>query len=144
MNAIELTAEEFTAERFKPLFEEIFLEGNRPFNSDHFFPTWQQAMGLGLAKVWAVDYSAVLGGFFILDIFSGLLRASVPFWFASREVRHTGAAGKLMRVFQDHARALSAVDVQAAAHQNWNPSRRAYGHEQHGFVKTETIYTKTL
>lgn len=144
MNAIELKAEEFTAERFKPLFDEIFLEAKRPFDADYFFPTWQSAMGLGLARVWAVDYSAALGAYIVRDIFSGLGRASVPFWFAMREVRHTGAAGKVMRAFLDGAKEVGAIDASVAAHQNLNPSRRAYFHEQHGFVKSETIYTKTL
>lgn len=144
MNVIELTAEEFTAERFKPLFEEIFREAGRPFDASYFFPTWQQAMRLGLANVWAVDYSAALGAYFVRDMFSGLIRASVPFWFASFEVRHTGAAGKVMRAFQERAKAAGAVDIQAAAHEKLHPGRRARGHEQHGFLKSETIYVKAL
>jgi hypothetical protein len=143
-DAIELTADEFTAERFKPLFEEIFQEGDLPFDATYFFPSWQCAMRAGLARVWTVDHSSALGAYFVRDMFSGLVRATVPFWFAMREVRNTGAAGKVMRAFEAAARAAGAVDIQTAAHDKFYPSRRAYSHRQHGYQQTETIYTKTL
>lgn len=143
-DAAELTADQFTAERFKPLFEEIFREAGRPFDASCFFPTWRQSMRLGLARVWAVDYCAALGAYFVRDPFSGLLRASVSYWFASGEVRHTGVAGKLFAEFEDAAKAAGAVDIQAAAHEKLQPGLRARGHELHGFLKSETIYVKAL
>lgn len=144
MQPQELTYEQFSRERYQPLFEEIFREGCKPFNAEHFFPTWQGLMKLKFGRAWAVDDTAVLGAFFTNDLFSNALRVAVPFWFCAQKARHTGVARQIFEAMEQAAKAAGAVDIQAAAHENWAPSERAWQHQRHGFHKSETIFCKTL
>lgn len=145
MSVIELNPDDFTADRFQPVFDYVLRqEGDLRFSPEHFFLTWRQWMDMGFARTWASGDSATLGALFTRDIFGGRLRGQVVFWFALPEARHTGAAKDLFLVFEQAARELGCVDIQSAAHQKGLPSRREYQYFQHGFDKTETVFTKTL
>lgn len=137
------TPEDFSPEKFGAIIQHVAAEAKRPLDLAHFFSTWQTWMQTGLARVWSTE-GCVLGALITDDLFSGLRRASVAFWFSLPEVRHTGVTRAVFETFERDARAAGCVDIQAAAHEALTPDQRGAGYLKHGFFKSETIYTKEL
>lgn len=144
INVSEITAENFSVERFGAIIQHVWaVEAKRPLDLPHFFATWQTWMRTGLARTWAGP-DCVLGALITDDLFSGLKRASVAFWFSLPEVRHTGATWEVFEAFEAAAREAGCVDIQAAAHEALSPAKRGVGYLKNGFSRSEIIYTKEL
>lgn len=139
----EITKEEFTAERFLPIFEQISAESGIRFDMQHLFDTWKTWLWLGLARTWAAD-GCILGAIFHQDLFSQKLRASVVFWFSLPAVRGTSITRDVFRTFEQAAKAAGCVEIQSAAHESITPQAREAVYLKNGFSKTETVFTKVL
>lgn len=143
-NVAEITApEDFSPEKFGAIVQHVATEAKRPLDLQHFFDTWQTWMWTGLARAWVAP-GCVLGALITDDLFSGLKRASVAFWFSLPEVRHTGVTRAVFEAFEQDVRAAGCVDIQTAAHEALTPDQRGAGYLKHGFFRSETIYTKEL
>lgn len=138
----ELLPEEFT-ERLRPIFEHVRAEESLSFAPEHFFPTWQGYMRIGLARTWETP-GAVLGALFTRDLFVGYPTALVVFWFALPEVRHTPATGELFKTFEHAAWMAGCFDIQSSSQVDLEPERREAGYLKHGFTKVETVFQKIL
>ena len=143
MHVEEIQYQDFTEDRFGAIVSAVAGESGRPFNPSHFFRVWQAWMAAGIARAWAAE-GCVLGAIVAPDTFSGLLRASVLFWFSLPEVRGTAVTGRVFKVFEDAVREAGCVDIQTAAHEALMPEHREAGYRKHGFRKSETIFVKEL
>lgn len=143
MHVAELKSQDFTTERFGHLVESVVWEAGRTVNLRHFFENWQLWMDFGIARTWAAE-GCILGALIAPDVFSGVKRASVIFWFSLPSVRKSAVTGRVFKVFEDAVREAGCVDIQSAAHAALDPLGREAGYLRHGFVKSETVYTKEL
>ena len=143
MHVEEISHEDFTEDRFGPIFSSIQGETGKPYDPEHFFDGWRGWMALGIARTWAAE-GCILGAIFAPDIFSGLKRANVLFWFSLVAARGTPITGLLFKAFEDAARAAGCVDIQTAAHEALSPELRKTGYRKHGFKESETIFVKEL
>lgn len=142
-NVTEIRAEDFSVANYGVLFQHVADEAHRPIDLLHFFTTWNTWMWTGIARTWGAP-GCVLGALITDDLFSGLKRASVAFWFSLPEVRHTETTREVFTAFEKAAREAGCVDLQAAAHEALTPIERGVGYLKHGFFRSETIYTKEL
>lgn len=141
-NVVEITSEDFSFERFGALFQQLSKESGIPLNPEHFFATWTTWMWTGLARAWAAP-GCVLGALLTGDLFGGRPRAQVVFWVAAPEVRKTPVTKQVWQIFEAAARAAGCVDIMASDYLDFRSGREAR-YLEHGFRKTETVFTKVL
>lgn len=139
----EITAEDFSVERFEPVLKHVLTEADVQFDPEHFFGNWCLWLEIGLARAWAGP-GCVLGALFTRDLYSGRLRAQVVFWAALPEVRKTPVTKAVWQAFESAARAAGCVDILASDYLAYGSNSREAAYYLNGFHKTESAFTKPL
>jgi hypothetical protein len=136
-----LTKEEFTAEKFLPLIRDVEVRQKwpRPFNPDHFFPTVHGMLDSGMLKIWGCE-SAVLGGLFISNLWSGLSEGLVLFWWARQ-----GVNTEPLRIeFEAEAERRKVTRVSTAIFGGVRSKAMERLYRMKGYEPSEIIYGKFL
>lgn len=140
----ELNPSEFD-KHLEPIFLHMEKEAAQPgrYNPEHFYPTWQKLMQLGIARTWEVP-GCVLGALFFDDAFSGKRQGAVHFWWALPEVRGTGAPIRVFKQFERAARASGCKQLLSYAYETLNPSNLHAVYPRLGYRQSETAFSKEL
>jgi hypothetical protein len=137
----ELSTGDFSEHNFTALARSVEGQQNwsRPFDPKHFFGVAHNLMNNGVLKVWGCQ-SAVLGGLFVRNIFSGTPDGIVMFYWS-----FDGKASKqLWNLFTEEAKRLDCVRI---ASSTFGPVRveamkRLY--RMKGMTESECVYTRFL
>ncbi len=132
-----------------PLAEQFFNEGKLPgeFSAEVFLRSWSVLLNSGMCHILAArDGAAVAGaiGFTLCaDLNTSLINAQELFWFVSPEQRRGTVAFRLLREYEDRAKAMGANSVTMAHIQGHNESLGSL-YQRRGYAKSEILYRKAI
>ena len=146
---VKLRKEEFTEDRVMPILRAIGEEMAEKGHGLHslaslrgdFCDAFAVIMGLGIGHAWMWKDRGIFLALKSHDLFSQMPRAALLLAGVLPLYRGTNIARELFEAFEAWARDEGCADVSGASHA-FHPRDDSW--ENHGYKKTETIFSKEL